>query len=137
MTEMHAYGYSLKDTTRYAAGGLNFRSASRLVLSTLCDPFCGRKTTNYEFIHTDGRLDVEELTTNFASEPENKRQEAFAQGKAQGLPLVEGEYTIGGGYHYYPPIAQARRWTVDAGFTVMDEAEGDGYYHFLTRKQSM
>jgi len=41
MTEMHAYGYSLKDTTRYAAGGLNFRSASRLALSTLCDPFCG------------------------------------------------------------------------------------------------
>ena len=52
MTEMHAYGYSLKDTTRYASGGLNFRSASRLVLSTLCDPFCGRKTTNYEFIHS-------------------------------------------------------------------------------------
>ena len=65
---------------------------------------------------------------------ENERQEAFAQGKAQGLPLIEGEYTIGG-YHYYPPIAQARRWTVDAGFTVMDE--GDGYYHFLTQKQSM
>lgn len=52
MTEIHAYGYSLKDTTRYAAGGLNFRSASRLALSTLCDPFCGRKTTNYEFIHS-------------------------------------------------------------------------------------
>lgn len=27
MTEMHAYGYSLKDTTSYASGGLNFRSA--------------------------------------------------------------------------------------------------------------
>jgi 2-polyprenyl-3-methyl-5-hydroxy-6-metoxy-1,4-benzoquinol methylase len=68
---------------------------------------------------------------------EHERLEAFAQGKAEGLPLVEGEYTIGGGYHYYPPIAQARQWTMDAGFTILDEAEGDGYYHFLTRNRSM
>jgi hypothetical protein len=49
------------------------------------------------------------------------------------LPLVEGEYTIGGGYHYYPLIAQARQWTRDAGFTILDEAEGDGYHHFLVQ----
>ncbi len=64
---------------------------------------------------------------------EQEREEAFALGKAQALPLVEGEYTIGGGYHYYPPIEQVRQWTVDAGFTIMDATEGDGYYHFLVR----
>jgi len=42
-------------------------------------------------------------------------------------------------YHYYPSLGQVRAWLGDAGFDVVDEAEGpwhDGtyaYHHALAR----
>ena len=44
---------------------------------------------------------------------------------------VPGEVTDGGGYHYYPPRDQVRRWLAAAGFTMTDEADADHYWHLL------
>lgn len=59
---------------------------------------------------------------------------------AHGLPVVPGE-SVGltdpgdeeGGYHYYPGMHQVRSWLADAGFSIIEEAEGDDYHHFWTR----
>jgi SAM-dependent methyltransferase len=62
-----------------------------------------------------------------------------------GLPVVEGEVMWDvsedspGFYHYYPSLGQVRAWLGEAGFDVVDEAEGpwhDGayaYHHVLAR----
>jgi SAM-dependent methyltransferase len=44
---------------------------------------------------------------------------------------LPGEVTDGGGYHYYPPRDQVRRWLAAAGFAVTDEADADHYWHLL------
>jgi SAM-dependent methyltransferase len=44
---------------------------------------------------------------------------------------VPGELTEGGGYHYYPPRDQVRRWLTEAGFGIADEADADFYWHLL------
>ena len=44
---------------------------------------------------------------------------------------VPGEVIDGGGYHYYPPRDQVRRWLTAAGFTITDEADADHYWHLL------
>lgn len=44
---------------------------------------------------------------------------------------VPGEVTDGGGYHYYPPRDQVRRWLAAVGFTIADEADADHYWHLL------
>lgn len=60
-------------------------------------------------------------------------REAFETGRRMGLPVVEGEHAHEGGYHYYPPMESVRSWLRDAGFAVLEEAEGDGYRHILAR----
>jgi SAM-dependent methyltransferase len=49
---------------------------------------------------------------------------------------VPGEHFEGGdsGYHYYPALAQARRWLTDSGFAIQDEQEADFYWHFLMER---
>lgn len=61
---------------------------------------------------------------------------AYQAGLAAGLPVVPGEWVENGGYHYYPPIPQVRAWLVAAGFSILEEAVGDEYHHFLCRKGS-
>jgi SAM-dependent methyltransferase len=61
----------------------------------------------------------------------NELQESLAEARKQGQPVIEGEYAHHGGYHYYPPISQVWQWVQDEGFTIVDDAEGDGYHHFL------
>jgi ubiquinone/menaquinone biosynthesis C-methylase UbiE len=56
---------------------------------------------------------------------------AYEAGQRLGLLLVYGEYAHHGGYHYYPTDEQARGWLSEAGFTVLETAEGDGYRHYL------
>ena len=68
---------------------------------------------------------------------EEEIRAAFSAGQQLGLPLVEGEHAHEGGYHYYPPIAQIRRWTHDARFDILEEAVGDGCHHFLVRKAAI
>ena len=67
--------------------------------------------------------------------PEEDLPEVYRAAVAAGLPVVEGEYVKGGGYHYYPPIPQVRSWTDTAGLALLEEAEGDGYHHLLARKR--
>jgi cyclopropane fatty-acyl-phospholipid synthase-like methyltransferase len=59
---------------------------------------------------------------------------ACQQGQALGLPMVHGEWINTDVYHYYPSMTQVRDWLREAGFEILEESEGDGYHHFLTRK---
>lgn len=59
---------------------------------------------------------------------------AFQQGQANGLPMVYGEWLNDEVYHYYPSMSQVRDWLGQTGFEILEEGEGDGYHHFLTRK---
>jgi cyclopropane fatty-acyl-phospholipid synthase-like methyltransferase len=61
-------------------------------------------------------------------------EEAFKQGQEQELPIVHGECITTDVYHYYPSMEQVREWIQKAGLTAIEEGEGDGYHHFLTRK---
>ncbi len=80
-----------------------------------------------------------ELTT------ERDIQDAFAEGRRLGLPVVYGEaewleeggyqWGRGGCYHYYPKIAQVTEWVRRAGFEVIDEQADAEYHHFLVQKQ--
>ena len=61
-------------------------------------------------------------------------RQAYQEGLAAGHPLMYGEWMEGEGYHYYPPLEQVREWLAQAGFTILDEATGDEYQHFLVEK---
>ena len=73
------------------------------------------------------------FTVELADEEEVKT--AFRQGQELGLPVVYGEWINDDVYHYYPSMAQVREWLHQSGFDVVEEVEGDGYYHFVTRKR--
>lgn len=67
--------------------------------------------------------------------PEDELPAVNRAGREAGLPLVEGEWVHEGTYHYYPTMDQVRAWVDGAEFDILDEAEGDGYYHLLARKR--
>jgi 2-polyprenyl-3-methyl-5-hydroxy-6-metoxy-1,4-benzoquinol methylase len=96
-------------------------------------------------------------TVEIADEAE--LSEAYKNALAQGLPVVYGEVAdkIDAGfnqiaaikgheipaklagqaaYHYYPSEEQVRGWFGQAGLTLVEEAEGNGYSHFLAIKES-
>lgn len=72
------------------------------------------------------------FTVELADEDEVKT--AFQQAQALGLPVVYGEWINDEVYHYYPSMPQVREWLQQSGFEVVEEGEGDGYHHFVTRK---
>lgn len=72
------------------------------------------------------------FTVEIAEEEEIEK--AFHSGRQLGLPIVYGEWAHEGGYHYYPRLLQVKEWVRQARFTLMDQGEGDGYYHFLAHK---
>jgi cyclopropane fatty-acyl-phospholipid synthase-like methyltransferase len=63
--------------------------------------------------------------------------------RASGLPVVEGEALWddpeGAYYHHYPSMDRVRGWLTDAGFEIVEEAEGPwedegyAYHHVLAR----
>jgi hypothetical protein len=61
---------------------------------------------------------------------------AFEAGKAQGLPIVFGEWALEGGYHYYPASEQVREWLQVAKFEALEETVGDEYHHFIVKKSA-
>jgi SAM-dependent methyltransferase len=73
-------------------------------------------------------------------------ENAFAEGKQLGFPVVYGEWVQEGGYHrewaqegfyhYYPKIEQVKEWVQLAGFHLIDETVGDEYHHFLVQSIS-
>lgn len=48
---------------------------------------------------------------------------------------LPGESTDGGGYHHYPRHETVLGWLTDAGFDVENQAEGEWYWHLLTRRR--
>ena len=85
--------------------------------------------------------------------------EAYERARALGLPVVFGEVldeidaadapvaaldgqSVAGEqadlavYHYYPPPEQVRAWFDQAGLAIEEEGTGDGYAHFLARKNA-
>jgi len=88
-------------------------------------------------LHADGWL---YLTVELA-DPGAVR-EANADLRQRGLPVVDGEVMWEepyGYYHHYPALDRVRTWIAEAGFTIVDEADGpwhDGeyaYHHVLAR----
>ncbi len=50
-----------------------------------------------------------------------------------GAELADGEVIEDGAYHYYPSRGSVQRWLAGAGFRVVSERTGDGYWHLLAR----
>ena len=61
-------------------------------------------------------------------------EDAFRRGRDLGLPIVYGEWADGDVYHYYPEMQEVRDWLQAEGLALIEEAEGDGYQHFVVRK---
>lgn len=61
---------------------------------------------------------------------------AYEAGQRLGLPLLYGEYAHHGGYHYYPTDEQVQAWLAKTPFALFDVTEGDGYRHYLVKKQN-
>jgi 2-polyprenyl-3-methyl-5-hydroxy-6-metoxy-1,4-benzoquinol methylase len=57
----------------------------------------------------------------------------YEQARAAGHPVVPGEDFDGTGYHYYPDRASVLAWLEGAGLEIVDEDEGDDYWHLLLR----
>lgn len=85
----------------------------------------------------------------------NQLQAAYQRAKARGLPVVLGEvvdeldaaYEKSLGmllvpgqladkavYHYYPGVERVRIWIEQAGLAIEAEGTGDGYEHFVVRR---
>jgi SAM-dependent methyltransferase len=69
-------------------------------------------------------------------------REANADLRQRGLPVVDGEVMWEepyGYYHHYPALDRVRAWLAEAGFEIVDEAEGPwhngdyAYHHVLAR----
>lgn len=65
----------------------------------------------------------------------------YQAGLEQGLPVVYGESAPSssdgegeGGYHYYPPMDQVRKWLGESRFAIKEEAEADDYHHYWVMK---
>jgi cyclopropane fatty-acyl-phospholipid synthase-like methyltransferase len=77
------------------------------------------------------------LYTTVEIAPEEEVEAAFRQGQEMGLPVVYGEWANNDDvYHYYPSLSQVREWLRQTGFSVVEEGEGDGYHHFVSRKET-
>ena len=75
------------------------------------------------------------FTVEIADEEEVEK--AFNRGRQFGLPVIHGECPEESGvYHYYPSMEQVEEWIQQAGLVLLEEGEGNDYYHFLIRKTS-
>jgi len=67
---------------------------------------------------------------------ENEIKRAFERAQQAGLSIVYGEYPDEAVYHYHPTNQQVKTWSQQAGFGIIKEGHGDGYYHLLVRQSS-
>jgi ubiquinone/menaquinone biosynthesis C-methylase UbiE len=66
---------------------------------------------------------------------ESEIRQAFERAQQAGLPVVYGEWPDEEVYHYHPSTEQVREWVREAGFEILQEANGEiWYYHILVRK---
>ena len=66
--------------------------------------------------------------------PGEEVEEAFQKARQQDLPVIYGEWENTDVYNYYPSMEQVREWLQQAGFSMVEEGEGDGYHHFISQK---
>lgn len=59
---------------------------------------------------------------------------AYRDGLESGLPVIYGEWINDKVYHYYPSMSQVTERLLQAGFELVEEGQGDGYQHFVSRK---
>ncbi len=64
---------------------------------------------------------------------EQEIADAYAAGRAAGLPLEYGEWAPEGRYHFYPAVDQVKEWLQQAGFQLVSEMTADDYRHFLVK----
>jgi cyclopropane fatty-acyl-phospholipid synthase-like methyltransferase len=57
------------------------------------------------------------------------------QARALGVSLVPGELADVAVYHYHPSLEQVRAWLAQAGLAIVEEGTGNGYEHFVVRKE--
>jgi len=69
-------------------------------------------------------MDEEELRIN------------FEKSKAEGEPIVFGEFLENGGYHYYPPMSTVRELIQTCNLNIVEEFEQGVYHHFLVQKKN-
>ena len=67
---------------------------------------------------------------------ENEIKQAFERAQQAGLPVVYGEWPDEEVYHYHPTHQQVKMWAQQAGFEILKEGNGEGYYHILVRKMT-
>ncbi len=72
------------------------------------------------------------FTVEVADEAHLKK--AYLRAQKAGLPVILGELPDETCYHYYPAMQLVKGWLKQVGFEIIEEAEGDGYHHFLVRK---
>jgi len=65
---------------------------------------------------------------------EDEIKQAFKKAQQAGLPVVYGEWPDKYVYHYHPANQQVKEWTQQAGFELLKEGDGDGYYHLIVSK---
>ena len=83
----------------------------------------------YQALKTKGFL---YFTVEAVDEPHARK--AYIRAKKAGLPVIMGEWPDGDCYHYYPSMQLVNGWINQAGFETVEESEGDGYHHFIVRK---
>jgi SAM-dependent methyltransferase len=74
------------------------------------------------------------FTVEIADEPHVMK--AYLEARKAGLPVIMGEWPGEESYHYYPSMQLVRGWIRQAGFSLMEEGEGDEYQHFIVRKMA-
>lgn len=74
---------------------------------------------------------------------EGKVREANEEARRARLPVVEAEWAQSDGfYHHYPSVDRVRKWVLESGFALLDQAEGPwhdegyAYHHVLARKST-
>lgn len=87
----------------------------------------------YHALKPEGYLYFTVETIENADEGEIKQ--AFERAQQGGLPVVYGEFPDEEVYHYHPSNQQVKEWAKQAGFEILQEANGEiWYYHILVRK---
>ena len=67
---------------------------------------------------------------------EEELAEDFRSARDAGYPVTPREsfYPEEGAYHYYPERETVLGWLAEAGLAVVDEGEGDEYWHLLLQR---
>lgn len=58
----------------------------------------------------------------------------YEQARAAGYPVVPGEDFDGTGYHHHPSRTSVLAWLEGAGLEIVQESEGDAYWHLLLQR---